>query len=142
MTTVEIGTSIPPVHVDGVDACRMKTMAALLRDPNPIHFDPRVVRALGLGDRPVNQGPTNVGYIVTALLAWVGEDPTAVRRLQVRFAGNVFAGDRVTAGGTVVALDDADGATIATCEVWLDRDDGTRLVQGQAEVAVPTQETA
>lgn len=141
MTAVEIGTAIPPVLVDGVDAGRMKTMAALLRDPNPIHFDTDVVRGLGLGDQPVNQGPTNVGYIVTALMAWAGQDPAAVRRLQVRFAGNVFAGDRVIAGGTVIALDTDDATTVATCEVWLDRDDGTRLVHGQAEVALPTEET-
>lgn len=141
MSTVHIGASIPPFRVDGVNAARMKTMAALLGDPNPIHFDIDVVRALGLGDRPVNQGPTNVAYIMNALVAWAGGDPAALRRLQVRFAGNVFAGDRVTAGGEVVDLREVDGTTIATCDVWLDRDDGSRLVAGRADVALPPEET-
>lgn len=136
MSDVEVGSPITPFSVDQVDAARMKTMAALLRDPNPIHYDPEVVRSLGLGDRPVNQGPLNVAYVANALLGWAGGDPSALRRLQVRFAGNVFAGDRVTAGGEVVALHEEDGDTIATCQVWLDRDDGTRLLHGQAEVAI------
>lgn len=141
MTTIEVGSAITPFHVDGVDAGHMKTMAALLGDPNPIHFDIDAVRALGLGDRPVNQGPTNVGYIANALVAWAGGDPATLRRLQVRFAGNVLAGDRVTAGGEVVELRELDGTTVATCEVWLDRDDGARLVHGRAEVALGPEAT-
>ncbi len=137
MSQVEVGSPITPFRVDGVDEARMKTMAALLRDPNPIHFDAEAVRSLGLGDRPVNQGPLNVAYVVNALLAWAGGDPAALRHLQVRFTGNVFAGDRVTAGGEVVGLQQVDGGTVATCDVWLDRDDGTRLVHGEAEVALP-----
>ena len=142
MSVVEVGSAVTPFRVDGVDDARMKTMAALLRDPNPIHFDAEVVRSLGIGDRPVNQGPLNVGYVVNALLAWAGGDPAALRRLRVRFAGNVFAGDHLTAGGEVTDLRAEDGCTIATCDVWLDRDDGTRLLHGQAEVALPTEGTA
>lgn len=138
--TVEVGTSLPTLRVE-VDAQRMKTMAALLRDPNPIHWDTDAVRALGLGDRPVNQGPTNVGYVVNLLLAWAGGDPAAVRRVSVRFRGNVFAGDVLTAGGTVLALEVVDGRVVATCEVWLDRADDAgghdRVVAGTAEVTLP-----
>lgn len=142
MSVVEVGSPVTPFRVDGVDPARMKTMAALLRDPNPIHFDPAVVRSLGLGEHPVNQGPLNVGYVVNALLVWAGGDPAALRRLQVRFTGNVFAGDRLTAGGEVVALEEIGGTTVATCEVWLDRDDGTRLLHGQADVALPPEGAA
>ena len=86
----------------------MKTVAALLHDPNPIHFDLESVQALGMGDRQVNQGPTNMAYVVNALTAWTG-DPASVRRLQVRFLGNVFAGDRVSAGGVVTGIREEGG---------------------------------
>ena len=33
------GTAIPPWEMPSVDAGRMKTMAALLRDPYPVHWD-------------------------------------------------------------------------------------------------------
>ena len=57
----------------------MKTMAAILRDPYPIHWDRQATAALGLGGRTVNQGPLNLGYIANMLMAWAGDD--AIRRL-------------------------------------------------------------
>lgn len=133
---IEVGTNIPVFRIEHVDAEKMKTMAALLRDPNPIHFDLDTVRALGMGDRVVNQGPNNVGYVVNMLLAWL-EDPAAIETVQVRFRGNVFAGDRLEAGGEITDIRSRDGIRTATCDVWLDRDDGTRVVSGSAVVKLP-----
>ena len=45
---VSAGTELPVFEVDEVRAADMKTMAVLLRDPNPIHFDPDAVAALGM----------------------------------------------------------------------------------------------
>jgi acyl dehydratase len=129
------GTRLPTWRVD-VEAAGMRTMAALLRDPNPIHFDVGAVRQLGLGDRPINQGPTNVGYIVNMLLTWRGGEPSTITRLTVRFTGNVFAGDRLVAGGEVVEVRTTDSGRTAVCDVWLDRDDGVRVVSGSAEVTL------
>ena len=133
---VNVGDRIPDWVVDSVDAEKMKTMAALLRDPNPIHWDVESVKRLGMGDRVVNQGPNNMAYVVNALMSWAGGDPAAIRSVQVRFQGNVLAGDRVTAGGEVTEVREEGGRRIAVCAVWLDRDDGTRLLAGTAEVAV------
>jgi acyl dehydratase len=111
----------------------MGLMAAILRDPNPIHWDRTEVAARGLGDRLINQGPINVAYICNAIAAWAG--PTALRSLTVRFTANVFDGDEVVAGGVVTGVDDAGAVILATCDVWLDRADGTRAVDGRAVVA-------
>lgn len=128
------GTPIPPLVVEGIAVDRMKTMAALLRDPYPIHWDPDEARAAGHGDRPVNQGPLNLAYIANMLMAWAGDD--AIRSLTVSFHGRVFAGDTVTAGGTIDEQLDHDGEGRASCTVWLDRD-GERLVSGTAVVVCP-----
>mgnify|MGYP001822074637 FL=1 len=50
----------------------MRTMAALLRDPNPLHWDRDAVAALplGFGRRTINQGPLGLGYMVNMLHAW------------------------------------------------------------------------
>ena len=69
---VVAGETLPPLVVESVDAEKMKLMAALLRDPNPIHIDAASVRALGLGDRPVNQGPTNLSYLLEMVMRWSG----------------------------------------------------------------------
>ena len=131
--TVSVGDAIPPWRLDAVTPPRMQLMAAILRDPNPIHWDRAEVAARGLGDRLINQGPTNVGYVCNALLSWAG--PDCIRSLTVRFTSNVFDGESVVAGGVVSAVDGADPAS-ATCDVWLRHDDGTTAVEGTAVVSL------
>lgn len=110
----EVGTELPPLVIDAVDPEKMKLMAAILRDPNPIHFDAASVRELGLGDRVVNQGPSNLSYLLNMVTRWSGGVPT-LRSVAVRFLGNVFAGDRVECAGRVTAVDEASG--LVTLEV-------------------------
>jgi acyl dehydratase len=133
--SVQVGDALPERVTEAVSREKMKTMAALLADPNPIHFDVGAVRALGMGDRPVNQGPSNLGYVVTMLAAWAG-GPQHVRRFRVRFLGNVLGDDRVVARGTVTALRDEGGRRLADCAVEL-AVDGTRpVLTGTATVDV------
>ena len=102
-TEAQVGQELTPLVIESVSAERMKTVAALLNDSNPIHFDVESVKALGMGDRVVNQGPNNMAYLVTMLGDWAG-GPGHVRGLRVRFLGNVFAGDRLTARATVTGV--------------------------------------
>jgi acyl dehydratase len=132
-TAAQVGDEIPPWTMPSVDPARMRTMAAILRDPYPVHWDREANAALGLPGRVINQGPLNLGYIVNMLLAWAG--PSCVRRLTVSFGRPVLDGDRVTARGRVTAVDDVDGERRATCEVWLDRD-GEHVVTGTAVVVL------
>jgi acyl dehydratase len=130
---VQVGDEIPPWTMPSVDPARMRTMAAILRDPYSVHWDREANAALGLPGRVVNQGPLNLGYIVNMLLAWAG--PPCVRRLTVSFGRPVLDGDTVTARGRVTAIDDVDGERRATCEVWLERE-GEHVVTGTAVVVL------
>src|ERR1700755_3562152 len=112
--SIEPGAALPMLRLEILPE-RMKTMAALLQDPNPIHIDPEVVRGLGMGDRVINQGPSYMGYLMNLLL---GLAPAAqFERLNVRFTANVFAGDVVLGGGEVESVDDEGRLH---CTVWLD----------------------
>jgi acyl dehydratase len=133
--SVTPGTELPAWRVGRVDPEKMKLFAAIARDPNTIHWDRAEVARRGLGERVINQGPTNLGYVINMLHAWAG--PGCVRELTIRFTANVFDGDAVTSGGVVQSVDEAAGERRATCEVWLDRDDGTRTVAGTAVVGLP-----
>jgi acyl dehydratase len=128
--TAPAGEAIPPWEMTSVDPARMKTMAALLRDPYPVHWDRRANERLGLGGRVVNQGPLNLGYVANMLMAWAGAD--SIRRLTVSFGSPVLDGDQVVAGGRV--RDVVDG--VARCDVWLARA-GERVVTGTALVTAP-----
>ena len=123
-----VGDPIPPLTLTA-DGPSMKVMSLIMRDPNPIHFDAELVRSLGLGDGPVNQGTLSLAYPINALLHLV-ESPAQLRHLRCRFLGSVYEGDVVTAGGTVTATD----AETFSADIWLDREDGTRVLSGSAVV--------
>jgi acyl dehydratase len=129
------GDELEPLVVESVSTEAMKTVAALLHDPNPIHFDVEAVRTLGMGDRPVNQGPNNMGYLV-AMLSRAAGGREGIRRLQVRFLGNVFAGDRVVARGRVESVEARDGEQLAEVEVWLERGEDDRVLAGTATISL------
>jgi acyl dehydratase len=130
LADVAAGQAIEPLVIDSIDAERMKTMAAILQDPNPIHYDVEVVKALGYGDRPVNQGPLNMAYVLEAVSRFAGA-PSAIVRFNARFLGNVFAGDRLECTGSVTAVDQ-DAAT-AELEV-VAAVDGTPVLAGTATI--------
>ena len=134
--TAEVGTQLPAYDVPSVSAEKMKTMAALLSDPTPIHWDVATLQALGMGDRPVNQGPLNMGYVMNAVTAWAG-GPQSLRRLRVRFLGTVLAGQHLRVRGTVTALREEAGARLADCDVVLEVVDGDAVVSGSATVVLP-----
>lgn len=132
MSVVEVGDAIPEWEMSFVDPQRMKTMAAILRDPYEVHWDHEAVRPLGF-DRVINQGPLNLSYVANMLMAWQG--PTCVRRLNVRFTAPVFEGDALVARGSVIALERIDAELRATCDVRLDRGSDA-VVVGTAIVAL------
>lgn len=114
---VTVGTTLPVYEVL-VDRQPMKTMAALLGDPNPIHWDPRATAELGMGTRPVNQGPLNMGYLMTMLTGWAGGRDRIIS-FRVRFMRNVLADDRVRATGTVTAVRATEAGRVADCDIVL-----------------------
>ena len=115
--------NLGPLVIESVSAERMKTLAVVLDDPNPIHLT---------GDRPVNQGPANLAWVLDMLREAL---PGArVLDVKVRFLANVFARDRVIAAGRVEHVEDGR----ATCSVWLDVDGGARAIDGTATLILPT----
>tara|TARA_B100000902_G_C27097683_1_gene807127 strand:- start:328 stop:735 length:408 start_codon:yes stop_codon:yes gene_type:complete len=130
---IEVGNEIPSLVIPSVDAQKMKTMAALLRDPYPIHWDVDGNEKMGIKGKVVNQGPLNLSYIVNMLMNWQGQD--CIRRLTVRFTGWVLGGDTLSTHGKVVSIDDSADELLATCDIWLERD-GERLLEGEAVVAL------
>ena len=128
----ELGSELPVFKVPEVDSEKMKTMSALMSDPNPIHWDVEAVRGLGMGDRAVNQGPNNMAYVINALAEWFG-GPDCFRRLRVRFNGNVFAGDLLEVHGEISQIKDEE----AEIDIRLTRSENEEVVlSGTASVFI------
>jgi 3-hydroxybutyryl-CoA dehydratase len=124
--TVSVGDALPPFVIECVSADAMKDWAVFLADPNPIHLDVEVVKAMGLGDKVINQGPANVAYVANMLMTAI---PRArIERMDNRFVDNAYAGDHLVASGTVTAV---DGNRIS-CETLLIANDSRTVITGTA----------
>lgn len=107
-----------------IDADAMRALADVLNDPNPIHLDPDAVRAAGLGDRVINQGPANLAYVLNMLES----NGLEIKTLEASFTGNVRAADIVEAQGDVSNV----GPGEVHCTFSLTLEDGAKAIAGAA----------
>ena len=132
---VAAGSPIPEWLMESVSAEKMRTMAAILRDPNPVHWDRASCDALGFGKRTINQGPLGLSYMINMLHAWAG--PGCISRLVMTFPKVVLDGDRIAARGLVTAVRTVNDDRFADCDIWLERDVNDRPLVGTAVVRLP-----
>jgi acyl dehydratase len=134
-TVLEVGDELGPLRIEAIEPERMKTMAVLLQDPNPIHISPDAAREAGLGERVVNQGPRNMAFLMRLLQE---HDPAArLERFTARFVANVFGGDTVLATGSVIeSLEPGDGTRRFRCELVLEVEGAGRALEVTATVAI------
>jgi 3-hydroxybutyryl-CoA dehydratase len=128
-------TDLPPWKLDQVDPARMKTLALLLADPNPIHLDPVAAKRLAGTDQAVNQGPSTMALGVNMLLAAFPGARLASYR--VRLLGLVLAQDSVEGGGTIVDREILDGQERVRCQLHLDVPGRGRVLEGEAVLVLP-----
>lgn len=129
---IHVGQELEPFVIESVDPEPMKVMAAILQDPNPIHFDPASTAALGMGEKTVNQGPTNVTWLTEFVQRFAGGADRLVT-IRIRFLGNVLSGDRFECTGTVTAVDGEAGT--AELEVSA-TSDGRPALGGSAVIKI------
>ena len=125
---------LPDWTLDAVDAEKMKILALLLADPNPLHFDPAVAPRLGIAERPVTQGPSTMAMLANLVRAAFPDGKLV--RLQTRLRGSVAAGQGVRAHGRVTASEQTAEGERVWCELAMEAA-GATVLQGTAEVLVP-----
>lgn len=130
----QIGDLLRPLRIPSVSAADMHDWARVLGDPNPIHLDPQAVKAKGLGDRVINQGPANLAYVITMLQSALPD--ARLCSLDARYVDNVFGGDCVEAGAKVTAVEAGDSPRV-TCEFWLNVESRGPALQGVAVLQLP-----
>jgi acyl dehydratase len=111
----------------------MRILALLHGDGNPIHLDPDVAVAQGLGDRVVNPGGANLGYVLNALAELIPEG--RLERVRVDFRANVFADDDVVAVAGISEESPREPGQLR-CEVYLEVQGGGRALEGTATLKV------
>lgn len=128
------GEVIARREVSDVDPADMRVVTAVVRDPNPLHYDREYAREQGFDGR-ANQGPVNAAYAAQAALE-LADSPADLRALDVRYEGFVVEGDTVTATATVDAVREVDGERLVDLDLESTTDDGEVVLTGSATVRV------
>lgn len=129
------GDRIGPLVKPPVSRAQLVRYAEASGDFNPIHTDEEYAQNVGLASVIAHGMLTMafVGQLLTDLIGSEGE----LHKFGVRFTGMVRPGDIITCEGRVVEVIIEKKMQTALCEVWAVTQSGEKVVNGQAEFAVP-----
>ena len=129
------GMPLPQATYGPMDRLSHIPVAIILRDTNPLHLDRVYAQERGLPD-VVQQGPLNETFLYRFLTDWL-HHPWDLRKTKLRFAANVFPGDRLTCGGVVKRTYHANDEPRVDCEIWQQNQKGEKILTGEATFTLP-----
>jgi len=131
---VNIGDVIPPLVKDPVEKVQLVRYAGASGDFNPLHTDPDVGKAVGIGGT-IAHGMLIMGFVGQAVTNWIPKK--YLRKFGVRFAGMTRPGDVVTITGRVTEKFERGNEKGIICNVEARNQTGALLVAGSFEAALP-----
>ena len=102
-------------------------------DFNPMHHDDTIATQVG-NPSVFGHGMLSMGLAARVVKDWFG--PEAIRRLQVRFAKQVWPGDVLTCTVVVTGKREEGGEQLVDLELTVANQDGVQSVSGEATAAV------
>ena len=119
MSSLTVGAQLAPqrYRITRADLVRY---AGASGDFNPIHWNDRTARAVGLPG-VIAHGMFTMGHMAACVVAWAG-DPSAVATISAQFRATVSMGQEIVAGGRVRTVDPE--ARTATLDLWVSSDRG------------------
>lgn len=132
---VSVGDEIQSLTKPPVTEVQLVKYAGASGDFNPIHTVHHYAEKAGLGG-VIAHGMLSMGFVGEHVTKWIGESGT-LKRLKVRFIAMTRPGDIVTLKGKVTDKRESGGERLVECDVWAEKQDGTKTVTGSATVALP-----
>jgi acyl dehydratase len=102
-------------------------------DFNPMHHDDTIAAQVG-NPSVFGHGMLSMGLAARVVKDWFG--PEAIRRLQVRFAKQVWPGDVLTCTAVVTAKRAVEGEHLVDVELTVANQHGDQAITGAATAAV------
>jgi acyl dehydratase len=102
-------------------------------DFNPMHHDDTIATQVG-NPSVFGHGMLTMGLAARVVKDWFG--PEAIRRLQVRFAKQVWPGDVLTCTARVTGKRAADGEQLVDLDLVVENQNGDKAITGSATAAV------
>lgn len=131
----QVGDTLKPFCMGPIDPQSMVVWSEILKDPNPIHLDVEAVKAMGLGNKRINQGPANLAYLINGVLQSYPE--AEIEKVSNRFAGNVLEDDMIKVTGTVTDVEPLPDASRVTFDMVLEVDSRGPAVIGTIVALLP-----
>ena len=101
--SITIGDAAPPLVVENLTRTNFVRYAGASGDFNPMHHDDTIAAQVG-NPSVFGHGMLTAGLMARVVKDWLG--PEALRRIQVRFAKQVWPGETLTFTATVTAVHD------------------------------------
>ncbi len=133
---VNVGDEMTSLTKPPVTEVQLVKYAGASGDFNPIHTVHHYAEKAGLGG-VIAHGMLSMGFAGEHVTKWIGESGT-LKRLKVRFTAMTRPGDVVTLKGNVTDKKLAEGENLVECEFWVEKEDGTKTIKGDATVALPS----
>lgn len=130
---LQVGSVMPTLVKDPVDKVQLVKYSGASGDFNPLHTDPEVGKAVGIGQ--IAHGMLIMGFVGQAITNWVPKK--FLKKLSVRFAGMTRPGDVVTVTGKVREKVAESGLKKIVCDVQAKNQREEVLVSGFFEAALP-----
>ena len=123
---VKVGDELPALRKE-ISMARMMAYGASTWDFIRIHYDADFVREKGFKG-PFLDGQMLGGFLAQQVQDWAG--PRAfLRKLGFQNRVMVFPGDTVTGHGVVTGTRIDGGEALVECDLWMENQDGDKVVQ-------------
>lgn len=102
-------------------------------DFNPMHHDDTIATQVG-NPSVFGHGMLTMGLAARVVKDWFGAE--SIRKLQVRFAKQVWPGDVLTCRATITGTHDDNGEQLVDLDLTVENQDGVKAITGSATAAV------
>jgi acyl dehydratase len=133
MSDIQVGTEIPSLELPPISRYTLALYAGASGDHNPIHIDSDFAKKAGMPD-VFAHGMLSMAYLGRMLTNW--QPQASLRKFENKFAAITQLQDVITCSGRVAEIIDADGETLARCEIQAAKADGEQTLVGEALVAI------
>lgn len=131
---VKIGDSIPSL-IKRPTTRQLVKWAGVSGDYYEIHYDKNIAEKAGLSGVIVH-GKLVVSFLGQMITDWMGEDGT-LRQLSCSYRGILYPDEDIICKGKVTSKYIKDGKNFIECEIWAERSDNKRVIEGKAIVVIP-----
>lgn len=127
---VKVDEQLPVIEKE-IDQERILRWAELSGDFNRLHVDEEYARETRFKGT-IAHGPMSLAFLNELMMACFGKGwAIGGQLLDVRFIAPIRPGERIRIGGRINALAEEENAQKADCELFIEKEDGTRAVVGR-----------